>query len=208
MMKRAVILLALVLTVPAYGDPPAGDGSTGPVPMNTTLLDVATRNLKVAQAEFDAFVEAKRKEFNESQVYLAARKLVDDAFTELETLQSPLREALKASNPRYAQALQDIGPAREKLAEAIASKKSDDIAFRRSELQYQQGIITKAEAPVFAKSSTVQDAVRKLDAAKETLASMQKRFADTLQADQDYVALSKALNNAKSRLALARSKAQ
>src|SRR6478672_10973681 len=103
------------------------DGSTGPVPVNTSVVDVATRNLKAAQAEYDAFVEARRKEFSESPVYLAAKKAVDDAAAQLDALQAPLREQLKTSDPRYAQALVDIIPAREKLAEAITSKKSEDI---------------------------------------------------------------------------------
>jgi hypothetical protein len=195
-----------VLSTAAYAEAPANDGSTGPVPVNTSLVDVATQALKSAQKEFDAYVEARRKEFSESQLYVAAKKAVDDASAELETLEAPLREQLKASDPRYAQALQDIVPAREKLAEAVNAKKAEDIAFRRASVQYFEGVISKAESPVFEKSEPVKAAMKKLKEATEKLTAMQKRFNDALDADPDYQALGKALNNAKSRLAVARSK--
>jgi hypothetical protein len=205
---RTAALFALLIAVPVYADDtpaPASDNSSGPVPVNTSVVDVATRRLKAAQAEFDAFVEARRKEFSEGQVYIAAKKAVDDAAAEVDAMEAPIREKLKASDSHYAQALQDIIPAREKLAEAISNKKPDDIAFRRSDVKYYQDLINKAEAPVFARNEALQAARKTLGKAREELASMQKRFNDTLNADQDYRALSRALNNAKSRLAAAQS---
>jgi hypothetical protein len=72
-------------------------------------------------------------------------------------------------------------------------------------VKYYQDLINKAEAPVFARNEALQAARKTLGKAREELASMQTRFNDTLNADQDYRALSRALNNAKSRLAAAQS---
>ena len=186
---------------------PTSDGPTSSVPVNTTVLDHAEHSAKLAQADFDAFVAAKKAEFEQGEAYLAAKKSVDDATQALETIAAPVREKIKAADPAYAQALTEIVAARAKLDEAVLARKPDDIAFRRSDVQYFQSIITKAQTPVFSRDEAIQAAQSKLDAAKEKYAAMEKRFNDALTADQDYRALARALTNAQARLAMAKSAA-
>ena len=175
----------------------------GPVPMNATLLDGAKKALVQAQGAYDDFVTLKKGEFEAGDAYQAAKKAVDDDTAALDALASPMREKLKAGDSRYASSLEGLEPAKKKLEEALASKKADEITFRKYDVQHLQDVIQSTEKPVFSADSAIVAAAAKLDADKRVLAAMSQRFAEYLNGNPDYVALSKALMNAKARVVAA-----
>jgi hypothetical protein len=202
---------------PAASDPPpaapsssssssssSDGGMGGPVPVNATQVEFAKKSLVQAQGDYDDFVTARKGEFEAGEAYQSAKRAVEEDEKALAALASPLREKLKASDSRYAMAVEGLEPAKKKLEEAVASKKADEITFRKYDVGHLQEVIGAAEKPVFAKDSAIVAAQAKLDSDKKVLAAMSQRFTDYLNANPDYAALSKALANAKARVVAAR----
>ncbi|MCL2648790.1 MAG: hypothetical protein FWD61_17625 [Phycisphaerales bacterium] len=185
-------------TTPSGG---GGEGSdAGIVPDEITRLNAAKKILAKAQGDYDTFVAAKKTEFESSADFVTAKKAVEEDEKTLVAVKTPLQEQLKATNSAYASAMTGLEDAKKKLEEAVASRKADDIAYRKFEVNRMQETIRKAEE-AFAKNAGVTQAQTKLTEDQRVLASMQQKFQEYLNGSGDYVALSSVLAKARARVA-------
>jgi len=173
--------------------------AAGVVPPEVTQLTAARKILTKAQGDYDEFLAVKKAEFEGASDFVAAKNAVEEGEKNLTAIKAPLQEKLKSTNSAYASAMNGIEGAKAKLEEANASKKADEIAFRRSEVNRMQNVIQKAEDPIM-KDAEVAKTQAKLTEDKRILASMQQKFDAYLKGDGDFIALSNALTNARARV--------
>ena len=197
MKKLFTYVLAFVLLSVAYVNTVRAEA--GIVPNDVTDLIAAKKILEKAQTDYNEFVAEKRAAFEASSEFVAAKTAVEDDERALAAAKAPLQEKLKATDKSYASAMNGIEEARKKLEEAMASKKIDDIAFRRHEVNRMQETIRKAEES-FAKAPTVVAAQTKLTASQLTFATMQQKCREHLENDGDVRALWSAWRNAQRRV--------
>ncbi|MCL2641375.1 MAG: hypothetical protein FWD53_11050, partial [Phycisphaerales bacterium] len=118
---------------PANTPPPPREGPVDPtdptiVPVEVTHLIAAKKILTKAQGDYDAFVAVKKAEFEGASEFVTAKSALEESERALVALKAPLQEKLRATDSAYAAAVKGLEGATQKLDEATATKKADEIA--------------------------------------------------------------------------------